>query len=113
MHGEEVFELEKIVMDRYTVFNNTFPPIKEPRWHDERFLINARVSEHNKIVCTYVRPSGERMFPEPLYVSGRVARKYKPYQMSTKAGGILMVRAIPIKEFKILEVSKRSLYDLY
>jgi hypothetical protein len=113
MHGDEVYELETIEMDRYTVFNATFPPIKEPRWWDERFLINARVNDHNKIVCTYVRPNGERMFPEALYVSGRTARKYKSFPMPTKAGGILNVRAIPIKEFKILKVSERSIYELY
>lgn len=113
MHGDEDYKLETIVMDRYTHFKANFPPIREPRWPDEKFLINADVKDHNKIVCTYVRPNGERMFPEALYVSGRVARKYKSFAMSTKAGGILMVRAIPIKEFKILEVSKRSLFDVY
>lgn len=113
MHGDEAYQLEEIVMDRFTVFNATFPPIKEPRWHDERFLINAKTSMHNRIVCTYLRPNGERMFPEPLYVSGRTASKYKPFPMDTKAGGKLMVRAIPIREFKILKISERSLHDIY
>lgn len=112
MHNED-WELQTITMDRYTMFKANFPPIREPRWHDEKFIINAQVKEHNRIVCTYVRPNGERMFPDPLYISGRTARKYKSFPMNTRAGGIINVRAVPIKDFKILKISERSVHDLW
>lgn len=104
------YELETIEMDRYTQFKANFPPIKAPRWHDETLLINAKVADHNKIVCTYLRADGTHMFLEPLYVSGRTAKRYRPFKMPTAAGGEISVRAIPIKEFKILKISERSIY---
>lgn len=104
--------MEEIVMDRYTQFKANFPPIKEPRWHDNTFVIQADVRDHNWIVCTYTRPNGERMFPERLYVSGRTAKKYRPFNMQTKAGGPIRVRAVPINEFKILKISDRSLHHI-
>lgn len=105
-------KLETIVMDRYTQFKANFPPIKAPRFHDNTLLINANVGMHNKVVCVYLRADGSRMFPEPLYISKRIAIKYKPFDMDTMAGGTIKVRAIPIKEFKILKISERSLYDI-
>lgn len=105
-------KLETILMDRYTQFKANFPPIKAPRFHDNTILINANVGMHNKIVCVYQKADGSRMFPEPLYVSERTAKKYKAFDMPTAAGGTFKVRAIPIKEFKILKISERSLYDI-
>lgn len=102
--------MEEILLDRYTQVKANFPPIKSPRWHDKTLLINANVGDHNKITCIYQNADGERMFPEPLYVSGRTAKKYKPFDMPTKAGGKMRLRAIPISEFKILKISERSLY---
>lgn len=104
------YELETIIMDKYCQFKANYPVIFAPRWRDETLLIDARVGIHNKVVCIYVRADGERMFPEPLYISGRTARKYKAFDMPTKAGGIMRLRAVPIKEFKILKISERSLY---
>lgn len=106
-------KLETILMDRYTQFKANFPPIKAPRFHDNTILISANVGTHNKIVCVYQKADGSRMFPEPLYVSERAAKKYKPFKMDTKAGGIIKVRAIPIKEFKILKISERSLNEAW
>lgn len=105
--------LETIVMDRFTQFKANFPPIKAPRWRDNTFLINAQVGDHNRIVCTYLKADGSRMFPEPLYISGREAKKHKPFAMSTQAGGTIMVRAIPVDKFKILKVSERSIHQLW
>jgi hypothetical protein len=100
--------MQEIVMDRYTQFKANFPPIKAPRWHDDTLLIQAAVGDHNKVVCTYTKADGSRMFPEPLYVSGRVARQYKAFKMATAAGGVISVRAIPVHEFKILRINERS-----
>lgn len=105
-------ELKTIVMDRYTQFKSNFPVLREPRWYDNTFLIAADVALHNKIVCIYQRPDGSRMFPDPLYIAGHVARKYKAFSMPTKAGGVMRVRAVPIKEFKFLKISERSLYEI-
>lgn len=105
-------DMEEIVMDRYTQFKANFPPIKAPRWNDNTFLINAAVGMHNKIVCTYQRADGTRMFPEPLYVSGREAKKHKPFAMATLAGGTIMVRAVPISKFKILKIAKHSMLEI-
>lgn len=104
--------LETIIMDRYTQFKANFPAVKSPRWHDNTILINAAVADHNKVICLYVKADGERMFPEPLYVSGRTAKKFASFKMATAAGGEISVRAVPIKEFKILKISERSLYEL-
>lgn len=104
--------LETIVMDRYCQMKANFPAIKSPRWHDDTIVINAAVGEHNKVVCIYTRADGSRMFPEPLYVSGRTAKKYKPFKMMTAAGGEIRMRAVPISEFKILQISERSLHAI-
>lgn len=113
MHEERVYNLETIEMDKYTMFKSNFPPILAPRWRDDKFIINARVKEHNRIVCTYTLANGNRMFPHPLYVSGKTARKYKPFPMAMQRGGFIDMRAIPISEFKILKIAERSLHDLY
>lgn len=113
MQGEETYELKVIELDKYTHIKANFPPILEPRWHDEKFIISANVKDHNRIVCTYVRPNGESMFPEPLYVSGKTARKYKSFPMALRNGGFMNMRAIPIKDFKILRISERSVHDIY
>lgn len=104
--------MDKIVLDRYTQLKANFPVIKEPRWHDDTIIINANVGVHNKITCIYTKADGERMFPEPLYVSKRTAMKYRPFDMPTAAGGVIKVRAIPIDEFRILEISERSIYAI-
>lgn len=104
--------MEEIVMDRYTQFKANFPPIREPRFHDQTILIQADVGMHNKIACTYTKADGTRMFPDPLYISGREAKKYKPFAMPTGAGGTIMIRAIPINKFKRLKISERSLHDI-
>lgn len=108
---EIVDNLETIVMDRMTPFKANFPAIKEPRFHDNTILINSQVGIHNKVVCLYVNAKGQRVFPEPLYLSKRVAMRYKPFNMPTAAGGVMKLRAIPIHEFKILKVSERSIHD--
>lgn len=105
-----VDEMEEIIMDKYTQFKANFPNIKAPRWHDSTLVIRANVAEHNKLSCTYVRPDGSRMFPEPLYVSGSTAKKYKPFAMATRSGGSIKMRAIPISEFKRLVISDRSMH---
>lgn len=102
-----------IKMDKFTMFKGNFPPIKAPRWRDNKFIINARVKEHNRISCTYTLANGERMFPEPLYISGKTARKYKTFPMAKWGGGFIDMRAIPINEFKILKLSERSVHDIY
>lgn len=100
-----------IVMDRYTQFKANFPAIKEPRWRDNTILISADIGTHNKVICIYTKADGSRMFPEPLYVSERTAKKYRPFDMPTGAGGIKKLRAIPVHEFQILQISQRSIHD--
>lgn len=111
---EEVnVEMDTIIMDRYCQFKSNFPVIKEPRWHDNTILINANVGIHNKVVCIYEKADGTRMFPEPLYVSGRIAKKFRPFNMDTMAGGTVKIRAVPIDEFKILKISDKSLHEAW
>lgn len=105
-------QMETIEMDRFTQFKANFPPIRAPRWRDNTLLINAKVGDHNKVVCTYLRADGTRMFPHTLYLSGREAKKHKAFAMATGAGGTIMIRAIPIDKFKILKISERSLHDI-
>lgn len=104
-------ELETITLDKFTQFKANFPDILEPRFHDKRILINAQVGEHNKVHCVYQKADGTRAFPEPLYISGKVAKKYKPFDMPTRAGGVMRLRAIPINEFKVLKIAERSIHD--
>jgi hypothetical protein len=112
MLEEMAANMEEIVMDRYTQFKANFPPIKQPRFYDKTLLINAQVGTYNKVVCTYIKADGDRLFPEPLYISGHEAKKYKPFAMKTMAGGKIMVRAIPIDKFKRLKISEHSLYEV-
>lgn len=106
-------KLDTIVMDRYTFFKANFPAIREPRWRDKTLLINAAIADHNKIICIYVKADGERMFPEPLYISSRTAKKYRPFDMQTAAGSTIKMRAIPIHEFKILKIAERSIHHVW
>ncbi len=103
-------ELETIIMDRYTQFKSNFPAIRDLCWHDRTLLIRADVKDHNKVTCLSLTSEGIRRFPEPLYVSGRVAKKYKPFTVYTKTGAAIRLRAVPITEFKILHISERSMY---
>ncbi len=109
MSGEE--KMETIELDKWTQFKANFPPIRAPRWHDNTIVINANVKEHNKVTCTYLKADGTPMFPEPLYISGKEAKKYKAFGMATAHGGTIMVRAVPISKFKILKLSERSRHD--
>lgn len=108
MHVVE--ELEEIVLDRYTQFKANFPPILAPRWSDDTLLIQANVKEHNKLRCIYERGDGKLMFPEPLYISGKEARRFKSFEMPTRDGRIIKMRAIPVKAFKRLRLSQGSRY---
>lgn len=108
--SEFVDEMETIVLDKYTQFKANFPIIREPRWHDETIVIQADVKKHNKIQCSYMREDGSEMFPDPLYISGTAARKFKPFDMPTRDGRMLSMRAVPIKAFKRLKLTERSMY---
>lgn len=105
----DVEQMEEIVMDRFTQFKANFPPIRAPRFHDNTLLIQSKVADHNKIVVTYTRADGTRMFPDPLYISGRKAKQYRAFKMPTRAGGEISVRAVPVGEFKRLVISDRPL----
>lgn len=50
--------------------------IKAPRWKDRSVGLQARlVSQHNIVEIMYERKSdGERIYPDPLYVSGDMVR---------------------------------------
>lgn len=102
--------METIELDKLTQFKANFPEIKAPRWSDDTFIIQANVAKHNKLHCVYIRPDGTRMFPEPLYISGTTARKYRVFEMPTMSGYRMKMRAVPIKEFKRLKLSARSMY---
>ena len=67
--------------------------IWEPRWHDRAVLVaDHRLQEHNQVVIEH------KEFPTPFYVNGRWARQWPLEQMSTKSGGVIAVRAIPLVE---------------
>lgn len=99
-------DLETITLDKYTPLNYLL--IWEPRWHDKRVLLSKdKLGTYNKVVITQAKTSGERYFPEPLYISGKDARKYP-----LESNGTIMCHAVPISAFKILKLSKRSMMEL-
>lgn len=106
----DVDQMQVIELDKFTPFKANFPALRAPRWHDNTFIIQANVGAHNKLNCIYTRPGGSRMFPDPLYISGPDARKYKPYMITTKYGQRLKVRAVPVMAFKRLKYKERSIY---
>lgn len=66
-----------------------------PRWHDKTVLIaDRRLLAHNEIIIEH------KDFPAPFYISGRVAKSFPLEQMSTKSGGVIAVRAVPISELE-------------
>lgn len=106
------FQLQTIEMDKYTQFRTNFPAIKQPRWSDQTLLINANVGEHNKVLCTLKNKDDTYMFPDELYVSGQTAKKYKAFSQTNQFGHKVKYRAVPIKEFKVLKISARSMHEL-
>lgn len=95
-----------VLMDKYVQFN--FLHIKEPRWHDKRVLLAcSKVGEHNKVVITQTKEDGTRYFPEPLYISGKNARKYK-----RGSNGVIPCYEVPLDAFDTLVLSERSMHEM-
>lgn len=98
--------MDTILMDRFTQFRTLY--IQEPRWHDRRVLLaDHKLGKYNKVIITALDKDGNKHFPDTLYISGRDAKKF-PKQ----SNGTIDCRAVPINEFKILEISERSLHDI-
>lgn len=104
----DVDEMEIITMDPHTQFKANYPPIYAPRWHDNTMIVRADIVNgvHNKIRCTYKRPDGSLMFPDPLYISGIKAKQFKAFTQMTQVGPKRM-RAIPVSAFKRLKLDER------
>jgi hypothetical protein len=69
--------------------------IWEPRWHDRTVLIaDRRLLAHNEIIIEH------KDFPAPFYLTAERARSFPLEQMSTKTGGTIAVRAIPLAELE-------------
>jgi hypothetical protein len=69
--------------------------IWEPRWHDRVVLVaDRKIGEHNEITIKH------RDFPNPFYITGKTARTFPLEEMATKRGGLLAVRAIPLRELE-------------
>lgn len=74
--------------------------IKEPIWATRSVgLAEYRISNHNKVDIMYKSKGGERLYPNPLYISGEDARVFK-----LKKYGLLEVREVPINSMSILKV---------
>lgn len=104
-------ELKEIVMDKHTQFAAQYPAIKAPRWEDNTFLIPAKVHDHNKFYCTFVGSDGQRVYPYPLYISGKAAREYKTEVVVGKYGERFRMRAVPVSAFRKLMLAERSIHD--
>jgi len=69
--------------------------IWEPRWSTRDVLIaEHKLLTHNEVIIEH------QDFPAPLYLTGKRAREFPLEQMTTKTGGTIAVRAVPISELE-------------
>lgn len=72
-----------------------------PRWRDRTVLVaDRKLVEHNEIVIEYKDAKGDRLWPRPLYITGERAKSFPLESMSTKSGGVISIRAIPLDELE-------------
>lgn len=89
------------MVGKYTPLN--FIQIFEPRYHDQRVLINpAKVGVDNKIVFTRAAS-----LPGTYYLSGKTIRKY-----GKESNGSIMCYCVPVSELQSLEINQRDLREV-
>lgn len=92
--------MKTITLDKFTPMS-TFD-IWEPRWRDRRVLLaKRRIKDHNKVIISQEKADGTRYFPEPLYISGKDAKKYK-----VESNGVIDVYSIPLEAFSLLIINE-------
>jgi hypothetical protein len=80
-----------------------FFSIRSYRYHDRKVLMKAsKVGTHNKIVFSDCPSMGG----EPYYVSGVVVKQCPKEKMKTKAGGDILMYAVPVDSLEKLELVK-------
>ena len=98
--------MKSVILEKFTQF--TFFDIHAPRWHDKRVLLaDRRIGEHNKVEISQVHADGTRYFPNPMYISGKEAKKYK-----LDSNGVIPCRAVPLSAFRTLELTKHSILEV-
>jgi hypothetical protein len=87
-------------LDRMTACQ-TFE-VWNPRWHDRvALLADYKLGTHN-----LVRFPKAGSLPGDWYISLKKAKSFPTEYLTTKAGGKMLVRAIPLDEFEPLEREK-------
>lgn len=67
----------------------------EPRWHDRVVLLpDYRIIQDNKVVIRH------KDFPKPFYLNGDFARSFPLEYLTTKKGGKMAVRAVPLDQLQ-------------
>lgn len=76
--------------------------IKNPVWGGRKVgLATYKVGLHNEIHILTVNTAGERVYPQPLYISGEQARQY-PIE-PVKSNPNVKLYIIPINDLETLE----------
>lgn len=74
--------------------------IREPRWKNRTVgIATFRVQTHNKIVITKTNKDGDRYFPNAMYMSGELIKKYPTQNLSN--GVVLYL--VPIADLEVIE----------
>lgn len=78
-------------------------PIRKPVWGGRKVgLATYKIGTHNQIDILYTYSnSEERVYPQPLYISGEKARTY-PTQ-PVKSNPSIILHIIPINDLEVLE----------
>ena len=76
--------------------------IKTPVWDGRMVGLNAaRIGMHNEVRILYKNSSGERIYPDPMYISGELARQYEAKPLKKYPN--VKLHWIPINELEVLE----------
>lgn len=76
--------------------------INKPAWGGRKVgLATYKVAAHNRIDILYKDKNGRRIYPLPLYISGKKARQYPIHPVRSNPNVKLYV--IPISDLEVLE----------
>ena len=82
----------------------TLHKIKNPIWNGGQRKVGIatyKVGNHNEIVIESTNKDGDRIYPQPFYISGQDLKKYPPKAIPNYQN--IKVHEIPIKDLEILE----------
>lgn len=75
--------------------------INSPVWDGRKVgLHDKKIGLHNEINILYKNKAGERIYPNPMYISGDKARTYPTTQLKKYP---IVLHWIPIADLEILE----------